>query len=212
MILPLQLKDVLKGLGPHSCPEYNFHCHSTCSDGSLSPIDLVKQATSIGIKHLAVTDHHSIKSYLPMYDWIRANNKPLNLWTGIEITCLIQGNLVHVLGLDFDYQSKFLVPYTQEVSVQGLLLKAENVVEAIHKSGGLVVLAHPARYKISFKEVIMQAYELGFDGIETWYDYTYSKNWEPTPLICESIHKVCQSLNMLTTCGTDSHGYDLRHR
>ena len=54
------LKDVLDQVGPSSCPTtHNFHCHTICSDGSLEPLELIQQATKRGLKHLAVTDHHS---------------------------------------------------------------------------------------------------------------------------------------------------------
>ena len=54
------LKAVLEQVGPSSCPTtHNFHCHTICSDGSLEPLELIQQATERGLKHLAVTDHHS---------------------------------------------------------------------------------------------------------------------------------------------------------
>ena len=42
-------------------------------------------------------------------------------------------------------------PYLQGDAVIGEQLEAAAVVEAIHASSGLAVLAHPARYRLGFK-------------------------------------------------------------
>jgi len=42
----------------------DLHCHSTVSDGLLSPEDLVKRAAARGIRSLALTDHDDIGGLL----------------------------------------------------------------------------------------------------------------------------------------------------
>ena len=211
------LRKILVDVDHQSCPyKMNFHCHTTCSDGSLSPIELIKQATTLSLDHIAITDHHSISSYNSMIKWLSVNRTTYNklpiLWSGIEITCLINKCLVHVLGLGFNVNSKFLLPYIKGHSTKGIFLQAENVVKAIHSAGGLAFLAHPARYRINYLTLINQCHFLGFDGIETWYNYEYSKPWKPSPLICSRINEEVVKLGLLSTCGTDTHGYDLTYR
>ena len=59
------LSKVLEQVGSSSCPgTLNFHCHTICSDGSLTPEELITQATERGLTHLAVTDHHSSLSLI----------------------------------------------------------------------------------------------------------------------------------------------------
>ena len=41
---------------------YDFHTHSTLSDGSLSPVELIRRAHVVGYKGLAITDHAGIGS------------------------------------------------------------------------------------------------------------------------------------------------------
>ncbi|MEK9632174.1 MAG: PHP domain-containing protein, partial [Synechococcus sp.] len=61
------LRSVLDSVDPASCPtRLNFHCHSLCSDGSLSPAQIAEQAVEIGLEHMAVTDHHSAEAWDPM--------------------------------------------------------------------------------------------------------------------------------------------------
>ena len=204
-------------MGPHSCPyEVNFHCHTLCSDGSLSPSELISQASKRKIKNIAVTDHNTINAYPEMYQWLKLNESSLNtipnLWTGIEINAILKKTLVHIVGLGFDLYHKSLKPYIQGESTYGQELQAIKVVQAIHQAGGLAILAHPARYRLPYKELIDEAAIIGFDGAEAWYDYDQGLTWKPTKLVCNSIDVLLKEYNLLSSCGTDSHGKDLTIR
>ena len=208
--------DVLTNINSSSCPKsINFHCHTTSSDGSMDPIELAKQASTLGLQHLAITDHHSIDGYLNIQRSLKTSKfsiSPTNLWTGVEISCLLKGCLVHIIGLGFDINSQAMQPYFQGEAVTGSSLRAENVVNAISKSSGISILAHPARYRIGFPELIQQANLIGVDGIEVWYDYDLSPKWSPSQLVCRSINKLANKYKMLSSCGTDTHGYSLLGR
>lgn len=211
------LRAVLETVGPLSCPdELNFHCHTICSDGSLRPQDLIQQASSHGLRHLAVTDHHSSDAYLPMQSWLEAQKEldhpAPTLWTGMEISCTLRGCLVHVLALGFEPRHRALAVYNHGDAAVGEALRADTVVKAIHEAGGLAVLAHPARYRLGFRDLINAAADLGIDGGEAWYDYDMQTQWQWTPMVCEQIDDQLKNLGLLRTCGTDSHGVDLRGR
>ena len=211
------LRAVLNTVGPESCPGLlNFHCHTVCSDGSLEPVALIEQASARNLSHIAVTDHHSIAAYVPMVRWLeRAHDQGVNtpiLWSGMEISCILRGCLVHVLALGFTPGHPSLLPYSSGDAAVGAPLRAGEVRKAIHEAGGIAILAHPGRYRLGFSELIDAAAELGFDGGEAWYDYDMQERWEPTPLICESIDKQLKNLGLLRTCGTDTHGIDLKGR
>ena len=211
------LRAVLNTVGPESCPGLlNFHCHTVCSDGSLEPVALIEQASARNLSHIAVTDHHSIAAYVPMVRWLeRARDQGVNtpmLWSGMEISCILRGCLVHVLALGFTPGHPSLLPYSSGDAAVGAPLRAGEVRKAIHEAGGIAILAHPGRYRLGFSELIDAAAELGFDGGEAWYDYEMQERWEPTPLICESIDKQLKNLGLLRTCGTDTHGIDLKGR
>ena len=211
------LIDVLAGVGPDSCPgELNFHCHTICSDGSLEPEELIAQATRKGLRHLAVTDHHSSRAHPPMRDWLerqrdRGSELP-TLWSGMEISCILRGCLVHVLALGFELDHPALQSYNLGDAAVGEALRAETVVRAIHAAGGLAVLAHPARYRLGHAELIDAAAAIGIDGGEAWYDYDMQTSWRPSPLVCEAIDCQLTELGLLRTCGTDSHGLSLSGR
>ncbi|WP_259723100.1 PHP domain-containing protein [Synechococcus sp. CS-603] len=208
---------VLRGVEPSSCPgRLNFHCHTICSDGSLAPETLADQAIELGLEHFAVTDHHSSQALAPMRRHLdgrrQAGETVPILWSGVEISCLLEGCLVHVLGLGFDPGHAALAPYLAGRAVVGAALQAGAVVEAIHASAGLALLAHPARYRRPYQQLIRAAASLGFDGAEAFYDYEQSPRWAASPLICAAIAGQLADLGLLHSCGTDTHGLKLYGR
>ena len=211
------LRSVLETVGPDSCPgEFNFHCHTLCSDGSLEPLALIHQASAKGLTQLAVTDHHSSASFQPMQDWLEKQRDlgetVPNLWSGMEISAILRGCLVHVLALGFEPAHRSLAVYNRGDAAVGEALRAESVCQAIHDAGGLAILAHPGRYRVGFADLIDAAAELGFDGGEAWYDYDMQTRWSWSPVVCEAIDRRLKNLGLLRTCGTDSHGMDLEGR
>ncbi len=208
------LTPVLRQVEAGSCPgRLNFHCHTIFSDGSLHPVDLAAEAVAIGLEHLAVTDHHALAAHgaiAEALDEHRQQGRAVpTLWRGVEISCLLEGCLVHVLGLGFAEEHPSLHPYLQGSAVVGTALRAGAVVRAIQAAGGLALLAHPARYRLPHQRLIAAAADLGFDGAEVWYDYGMQGAWRPTPLVCEAIAADLRRRDLLMSCGTDTHGLAL---
>jgi hypothetical protein len=130
------LAAVLRGVDGASCPNrLNFHCHTICSDGSLQPHELAEQAMAIGLEHLAVTDHHASVAHASIERYfarVAATGRSVpTLWRGVEISCLLEGCLVHVLALGFGDDHASLLPYLQGSAVMGPALKAEAVLQAM---------------------------------------------------------------------------------
>ena len=211
-----ELIDLTSKIDKYSCPHIiNFHCHTNFSDGSMSPEDLLDQAFHNKLKYLSITDHHTIKAH----DYIEKNNilekypnDSFKLIPGIEINCLLLGCLVHVVGLGINIKSNQLSPYIKGESPVGNDLHIKSVTNAIRLAGGLSFLAHPARYRIPFYKLIPEANKQGVDGIEVWYDYELKERWQASYFVCSEINKLTESLRMLKSCGTDSHGYSLLGR
>lgn len=79
----------------------DLHCHTTVSDGALSPEELLKRAALLGVELLAVTDHDSTASWAEVNRVNAEITKPLQLVTGIEFSTLWQGKEIHIVGLNF---------------------------------------------------------------------------------------------------------------
>lgn len=81
----------------------DLHCHSTCSDGSLSPQDLIQEAISAGLQGLSITDHDTIAAYALAADSAQQNH--LALIPGVEFSATLDGTSVHLLGYSYSLSS-----------------------------------------------------------------------------------------------------------
>jgi len=213
------LKRVFQRIDSESCPQlFNFHMHTVHSDGKLQPSTLMEQAIAIGLKGLAITDHHNILGYQAARDWLEnwqwshpGASIPY-LWSAIEINANLLDTEVHILAYAFDIESSSMKPYYQKTPPTGMDYQAKNVIAAIHDAGGIAVLAHPARYKRSPLDLIPVAAEYQIDGLETFYAYNNPNPWKPSPVESSLMQKLAQMHNLFNTCGTDTHGLDLRQR
>jgi predicted metal-dependent phosphoesterase TrpH len=83
-------------------PQINIdlHTHSTHSDGSLTPAELVALAAAAGVQVMALTDHDTITG---LEDAQRSTDAlGLRLVPGVEISASWRSQAVHVLGLWID--------------------------------------------------------------------------------------------------------------
>ena len=210
----LALRQVFETIDAHSCPRsFNFHMHTLYSDGRLQPEVLMEQAIAIGLKGLAITDHHTTKGYQAAQHWLQDAGSPSpHLWTGVEITADLLGTEVHILGYAFDPEHPGLQTYLQGKAPQGGDAQAANVIVALHQAGGLAVLAHPARYRRPADELIPVAAHLGIDGVETYYAYNNPNPWQTSPNQTQQVKHLSATYGLLNTCGTDTHGLNLLQR
>ncbi|MEA5620420.1 PHP domain-containing protein [Cronbergia sp. UHCC 0137] len=213
------LKQVFENIDAHSCPQlFNFHMHTVHSDGRLQPIDLIEQAIAIGLKGLAITDHHTIGGYQVAQSWLKDwkwNNPHAaipHLWTGVEVNANLLDIEVHILAYAFEPESPSMKPYLQRKPTTGKEYQAFNVIESIHEAGGLAVLAHPARYKRSLFDLIPAAVNSGIDGVEAFYAYNNPSPWQPSVIESEQVQKLANEYGLFNTCGTDTHGLNLLQR
>ncbi|WP_392532330.1 PHP domain-containing protein [Nostoc sp. C117] len=213
------LKQVFQNIDAHSCPRlFNFHMHTIYSDGRLQPSGLMEQAIAIGLKGLAITDHHCISGYQASLAWLedwKWNNPgastPL-LWSGVEINANLLDIEVHILAYAFEPEHPSIKPYVQRRPTIGKEYQASNVIAAIHEAGGLAVLAHPARYKRSHFDLIPAAAQADIDGVEAFYAYNNPNPWQPSVLESEQVQKLADEYFLFNTCGTDTHGLNLLQR
>ncbi|MFF1302624.1 PHP domain-containing protein [Streptomyces sp. NPDC058307] len=77
----------------------DLHCHSTASDGTDTPAELVRNAAAAGLDVVALTDHDTTRGY---GEAIAALPAGLTLVTGAELSCRIDGVSMHMLAYLFD--------------------------------------------------------------------------------------------------------------
>lgn len=78
----------------------DLHAHTTASDGSLTPTELVRKAGEIGLAALAVTDHDTLGGLTEAQE--AAQREGLDLISGVELSVEDEGGRFHLLGYGFD--------------------------------------------------------------------------------------------------------------
>ena len=90
----------------------DLHTHTTESDGSFTPEELIAEAKRVGLSAIAITDHDSIagiKKAAPV-----AQLYDIELIPGIELSTDYNGKEVHVVGLYIDTENDILLKKLKE--------------------------------------------------------------------------------------------------
>lgn len=75
-----------------------LHCHTTCSDGLLSPTQLLARAHQHGVRVLSITDHDTLAAYNHPEVPNLARSLGIELLPGVEISTLCAGYEIHMLA------------------------------------------------------------------------------------------------------------------
>jgi 3',5'-nucleoside bisphosphate phosphatase len=87
----------------------DLHLHTTASDGRSTPEALVAEAAAAGIRTMAVTDHDTVAAIRAVQ--ISARAASVDVVPGIEITAVLDGQDVHVLGYFLDATDAALLEF-----------------------------------------------------------------------------------------------------
>ena len=85
----------------------DLHTHSNRSDGTDSPTELIENANAAGLDVVALTDHDCTDGWREASK--AAKRVGIELVKGIEISCLLDGKSIHLLGYEFDPNNRPLV-------------------------------------------------------------------------------------------------------
>jgi len=242
--------------------QVDLHIHSTASDGTLTPSEVVHSALELGLEAIALTDHDTVSGIEEAL--LAAKGTGLEVIPGVEINSEGEWGDLHFLGYYIDPQNPFLrerlqamrdarlgrarrmleilaqlgmpleweevralaggesvgrphvaralalrgyVSSPQEAFdryignggpayVPRLRLTPAEVIEAIHRAGGVAVLAHPAHSGVI--ERIGEFVELGLEGLEVYYP-------EHSPEDVETLLRLCRQYGLIATGGSDFH-------
>jgi len=86
--------------------DYDLHCHSTFSDGVLTPAELVIRAAGRGVKMLALTDHDALTGLAEAAQTAEAFG--IKLINGVEISVSWRSHTLHIVGLQIDPENEEL--------------------------------------------------------------------------------------------------------
>lgn len=247
----------------------DLHTHTTASDGSDSPVELVQKAAQAGLKAVAITDHDTVAG---IQEGLEAGGQfNIEVIPGVELSAKSDKGNMHILGYFIDVSANSLQevlatvqqaraernpailsklvdlglpvdmeevkelagegqvgrPHIARVMVQKgyvksvgeafnkylkkggpayapkSILEPADAITAIHKGGGVAVLAHPISLEPSGPEelaaIIKKMVDYGIDGIECYYS-------EYTPQFTELCLSLTQKFALVPTGGSDYHG------
>ncbi|MCQ2969763.1 MAG: PHP domain-containing protein [Clostridium sp.] len=110
----------------------DLHTHSTASDGTSSPSEVVKRAKVANVKYLALTDHDTFSGIEEALKVAKELN--IELIPGIEISTYFNKEAIHVLGFfkDNGYKNKELNNFLNSIKTKRIT-RAEKIVENLAK-------------------------------------------------------------------------------
>ncbi len=108
----------------------DLHCHSTCSDGSKTPEEIVLIAKEIGLSALAITDHDSIDSYALAKKI--AMDEGIELITGVEFSTVHNKASIHILAYAFSPTSEIIESFCKMHNLRRLI-RNQAILENLKK-------------------------------------------------------------------------------
>ena len=246
----------------------DLHAHTTASDGSYTPTQLVSYAQEKGLAALAVTDHETIGGLAEALAWGREIG--MKVIPGIELGTREEGCTIHMVGLFIDPESPalqelmdwqmesrqernremiqklidlgFQISFEDFEQFQGSLLTrahiadllaqrgygetqkevgakyldpgcigyverkvlpVERCISAIHRAGGLAIVAHPNQIDRKDRDrglaICQRILAMGADGIEARY-CEFDDDWRARA------EAFAQENGCLRSGGSDFHG------
>ncbi|OQK18703.1 phosphoesterase [Methyloprofundus sedimenti] len=132
--------------------KYDLHCHSSFSDGSLSPTELILRAIEQGVTTLALTDHDTVSGLFEAQH--TSEQHDLNFIPGIELSCIWNKKTFHILGLNIDANNAELLAGTHQLQIIRLERakkiasklekhKIPGAFEAVHEAAGPGMITRP---------------------------------------------------------------------
>lgn len=127
----------------------NLHMHTTCSDGHKTLDEAAAIYKNAGYDVVAITDHWAFRSGEEICGLRTLSGAEYNIGGGDA-----SGGVYHILGIGCSSKPDL----TEDA-------KAQEIIDEVHRQGGLAILAHPA-WSINTVQQIAQMH--GFDGTEIY--------------------------------------------
>jgi len=250
----------------------DLHCHSHCSDGTLSPTELLQRAAGRDVRLLALTDHDTVSGLDEAA--VAARLSDIELVNGVELSVAWNGVPLHLVGLGFDpdgaalqrglarlidlrgERAEKIARSLARAGIEGALEGArayahgpvigrnhfarfllrrlglaslgdvfrrylvgsrpghvhvewpqlEEAIGWLHAAGGVAVLAHPARYRLTatkMRRLLDAATAAGLDGLEV-------AGARSTPAEVELLAGVARRHGLAASAGSDFHSHEQR--
>ncbi len=109
----------------------DLHIHSTYSDGSLTPYEIVKIGKELSLRVLSITDHDSVSG---VKETIELANNDIEIIPAVEMSSNIGDLDVHILGYYVDHNDSDLLEYL-EVFKKHRVERVKKIIENLSRDG-----------------------------------------------------------------------------
>jgi predicted metal-dependent phosphoesterase TrpH len=169
----------------------DLHTHSSVSDGTETPAELISAAVDAGLSAVALTDHDSTAGWSEAFE--AATGTGLTVIPGMELSTNYGPASVHMLAYLFDPSDGGIIAETAHIR-DGRLHRAERIVERIGEDydlswddvleqssdGGTLGRPHIADALVA--KGFVSSREEAFESILNWRGPYYENYYAPSPL------------------------------
>ena len=118
---------------PVPMPHYDLHCHSTHSDGLLTPAAVVARAAARGVDVLALTDHDEVSGLAEAQ--AAAADAGIELVCGAELSVSWEDITLHVVALGIDPANRDADRRARRRSASAASTRARRIGDALAAAG-----------------------------------------------------------------------------
>ncbi|MET9496404.1 PHP domain-containing protein [Streptomyces sp. NPDC006552] len=122
----------------------DLHTHSTASDGTDTPAELVRGAAAAGLDVVALTDHDSTRGHAEAIAALDGLPDGPTLVTGAELSCRLDGVGLHMLAYLFDPEEPALLA-ERELVRDDRVPRAKGMIAKLNELGVPVTWDQVAR-------------------------------------------------------------------
>jgi len=169
----------------------DLHTHSSVSDGTETPTQLIAAAVEFGLGAVAITDHDSTAGWGEAF--AAASGTGLTVIPGMELSTNYGPASVHILAYLFDSTNGGIVAETARIR-DGRLRRAESIVakiaedyplswaDVLAESSDGTTLGRPHIADALVRKGIVPNRSAAFESILHWRGNYYEKYYAPSPL------------------------------
>lgn len=108
----------------------DFHIHTSCSDGTFSPSEIIKRAYKNNVRYLSITDHDTLSG---LEEAIEESDKyGITLIPGIELSTQHNNESVHILGYfkDTNFKNESLTKELAKIT-NHRIIRAKSIIDKL---------------------------------------------------------------------------------
>jgi len=122
--------------------DFDFHIHTSASDGSLSPCDVVRKVQEEHLRVIAITDHDTISGVGEAL--VAAQEFGIKVIAGVEMSVEFSPGTMHLCGYFIDVENKELAKGL-EILAEGRVQRNPQIIKKLNEQGVQITIDEVTR-------------------------------------------------------------------